>query len=82
MFRIKNVHIEVGGGQKMAKLCPRSCWMPPKMNNLVGNPITQFVEAIQRFCLAEKSKESKSSISNLQRRHVSKICMREVQGYL
>ena len=35
-----------------------------------------------RFCLAEKSKESKSSISNLQRRHVSKICMREVQGYL
>ena len=52
------------------------------MNTLVGNPKTQFDEAIQRFCLAEKSKESKSSISNLQRRHVSKICMREVQGYL
>ena len=24
MFRVKNVHVEVGGGQKMAKLCPRS----------------------------------------------------------
>ena len=23
-FRVKNVHVEVGGGQKRAKLCPRS----------------------------------------------------------
>ena len=28
-FRVKNVHVEVGGGQKRAKLCPRSHWMPP-----------------------------------------------------
>ena len=24
MFRVKNVQVEVGGGQKRAKLCPRS----------------------------------------------------------
>ena len=24
MLRVKNVHVEVGGGQKRAKLCPRS----------------------------------------------------------
>jgi hypothetical protein len=23
-FRVKNVHVEVGGGQKSSKLCPRS----------------------------------------------------------
>ena len=23
-FRVKNVHVEVGGGQRRAKLCPRS----------------------------------------------------------
>ena len=23
-FRVENVHVEVGGGQKRAKLCPRS----------------------------------------------------------
>ena len=23
-FRVKNVHVEVGGGQKRSKLCPRS----------------------------------------------------------
>ena len=28
-FRVKNVQVEVGGGQKKAKLCPRSHWMPP-----------------------------------------------------
>ena len=27
------VHVEGGGrGQKMAKFCPRSCWMPPNKN--------------------------------------------------
>ena len=28
-FRVKNIHLEVGGGQKRAKLCPRSHRMPP-----------------------------------------------------
>ena len=28
-FKVKNVHVEVGGGQKRTKLCPRSHWMPP-----------------------------------------------------
>ena len=32
-FRVKNVHVEVGGGQKRAKLCPRSHWMPPTLEN-------------------------------------------------
>ena len=27
-IRVKTVHVEVGGGQKRAKLCPRSHWMP------------------------------------------------------
>ena len=28
-FRVKIVHVEVGGGQKRAKLCPRSHRMSP-----------------------------------------------------
>ena len=28
-FRVKNVCVEVGGGQKRTKLCPRSPWTTP-----------------------------------------------------
>ena len=34
-FMFKNVHV-VGGGQKRAKLCPRSHWMTPKFIIFVG----------------------------------------------
>ena len=27
-FRVKNDHVDIGGGQKRAKLCSRSPWMP------------------------------------------------------
>ena len=33
-FRVEIVHVEVGGGQKRAKLCPRSHWMPPNSKYL------------------------------------------------
>ena len=33
-FRVENVHVEIGGVvKKKAKLCPRSHWMPPTLEN-------------------------------------------------
>ena len=33
-FKVKNVHVEVGGGKKRTKLCPRSHWMPPSWEKI------------------------------------------------
>ena len=32
---LKNVPVEVGGGQIRSKLCPRSHWMPPKFDKFL-----------------------------------------------
>ena len=55
-FRVKNVHIEVGGGQKRAKLCPRSHCMPPcglysNFKQFLLNKVTDSIKA--RILLAE-----------------------------
>ena len=63
MFRAKNVHVEVGGGQKRAKLFPRSHWIPP------------WTAAI-RLSIPISNKASALSVKwviHLQRRHINPL---------
>ena len=54
---IKTVHAG-GGGQKMAKFCPRSCWMPPSCNNIFS--IIKFIQILfHLFVLMEYVKQRK-----------------------
>jgi hypothetical protein len=39
-LRVKNVHMEVGGGQKRAKLCPRSHLMSTKLCEFAGTDMS------------------------------------------
>ena len=59
-FRVKNVRVEVSGGQKRAKLCPRSHWMPP------------FDQAVSKYSQCHLADQN--AICILHRSHCAWLC--------
>ena len=46
---IKTAHARGGGGEKTAKFCPHSCWMPPFLTSQAKE--IQYLEVIKNLSL-------------------------------
>ena len=55
-IKVNNVHLEVGGGQKRAKLCPRSHWMSPCCSHNLCFRQNNWVDPTKVFSAMELSK--------------------------